>query len=103
MADGWDGYISRLIEAGAFRGGNSMGDGLLLRSNPTGAASLSPIVGYLIITAPNLGEAENFVSDNPIYLAGGTVERRYMVKDEFHSHRTNRRDVAPLKQTEPTI
>jgi hypothetical protein len=73
--DAWGGYFARLRAAGAFEGGSAIGGGAAYRKSGAPAA-LSPVEGFIRVTAPSLAAARALLAGNPVYEAGGTVEIR---------------------------
>jgi hypothetical protein len=73
---GWDGYFSRLREAGVFTGGSAIGGGMVARKSGTPAPLAAHLGGFIRITARDLDHAQSFLEGNPVYEAGGTVEIR---------------------------
>lgn len=78
----WNGYIGRLSALGVFRGGSSIGDGILARKGK-GAESteLAHMVGFIRVEADDLTHARTLLEGNPTYEAGGTVEVRELPRD----------------------
>jgi hypothetical protein len=71
----WGPYFASLRAHGAFEGGSAMGGGAAFRKSGA-AAALSPVEGFIRVNAPSLEAACAFLSGNPVYEAGGTVEIR---------------------------
>lgn len=77
----WDAYFVRLHASGQFDGGSSIGSGGRYRKGGAGWLAALPLVGFLRIRAESLAEAETFLTGNPVYEAGGTVEIRELPRD----------------------
>ncbi|MGE0799593.1 MAG: YciI family protein [Lautropia sp.] len=73
---GWDEYLSKLVASGQFDGGSSIGQGACVRKDGAVRAIASNLSGYIRVRAENLEDAKRFVSGNPVFEAGGTVEIR---------------------------
>lgn len=71
----WELYFARLRASGAFEGGSAIGMGAAFRKSGV-AAPLSPVAGFIRISAPSLAAAQAILSGNPVYEAGGTIEIR---------------------------
>ena len=72
----WEPYLRRLQEAGVFEGGSAIGDGVAARKSGAAAPPTLQIVGYIRVNARDLDQAKSFLSGNPVFEAGGTVEIR---------------------------
>ena len=77
----WDNYFILLQKSGSFDGGSAIGKGLTFRKIGEPGASCEQLSGYIRIRATNLEQAQSFLSGNPIYEAGGTVEIRELPRD----------------------
>lgn len=71
----WGPYFARLRAAGAFEGGSAIGGGAAYRKSGAPAA-LSPVEGFIRVSAPSLEAARTFLAGNPVYESGGTIEIR---------------------------
>jgi hypothetical protein len=80
-SDSWGAYLDRLRSSGRFDGGSSIGDGAAHRLDGRPAAASKSLVGYLLIQAGSLANAQAVLAGNPVYEAGGTVEIRELVED----------------------
>ncbi len=78
--EAWEPYIGRLIEAGCFQGGSSIGQGQAFRKEGDAAPLTRQLAGYIKIQADSLEEASAALNGNPTYEAGGTVEIRELVQ-----------------------
>jgi hypothetical protein len=75
----WEDYIAQLRSTGDFDGGSSIGPGERFRKDK----SIAPggvLGGYIRVRATSLDSAKRFLSGNPVYEAGGTVEIRELVR-----------------------
>ena len=77
----WGKYFASLHQSGQFDGGSSIGGGRCMRKNQSDAPALSRVTGFIRVRAASFEEACSFLTDNPIYEAGGTVEVRELPKD----------------------
>ena len=77
----WGKYFASLHQSGQFDGGSSIGGGECMRKNQSPIPALTNITGFIRIRATSLEDAKRFLTDNPIYEAGGTVEIRELPKD----------------------
>ncbi len=77
----WDDYFSRLQKSGCFDGGSAIGKGVAFRKAGQPGAGSEHLSGFLRLRAGSLEEARSFLSGNPIYEAGGTVEIRELPRD----------------------
>jgi hypothetical protein len=78
---GWDEYLVRLRQSGAFEGGSGVGGGACFRKAGPAPGISTHISGYLRVQADNLAHAQRFLAGNPCYEAGGTVEIRELPRD----------------------
>lgn len=76
----WEPYIGRLMEAGRFQGGSSIGQGQAFRKEGDAAPLTRQLTGYIKIQADSLESARAALKGNPTYEAGGTVEIRELVE-----------------------
>ena len=63
--DGWGAFIAGLRKGGHFIGGGTLGEGCTRRLGSTSDAVTKTIAGYMVITADNLEQAAELLSDNP--------------------------------------
>ncbi|MBB3860376.1 hypothetical protein GGQ88_001642 [Novosphingobium hassiacum] len=77
----WDAYFTRLHASGAFDGGSSIGDGKRFRKGAAASTELTPLAGYIRLHVADLAEAETFLTGNPVYESGGSVEIRELPRD----------------------
>lgn len=78
----WAGYVRALQASGQFDGGSSIGAGGCFRKGePMSTISTGPN-GYFRVRASSLeAAAAQFLDQNPVYAAGGTVEIRLLPRD----------------------
>ena len=76
----WESYFESLHQSGRFDGGSSIGPGISLRKQSP-EAPLTPINGFIRVRAESLLDAQQFIKENPIFEAGGTIEIRELLKD----------------------
>jgi hypothetical protein len=72
----WVSYFGRLRATGRFQGGSAIGCGECLRKAGEPGPLHELLGGYIRIQAHDLEDAKTFVTDNPVFQAGGTVEVR---------------------------
>ena len=77
----WDNYFTLLQKSGCFDGGSAIGKGLAFRKTGQPGASGDRLSGYIRVRAASLEQAQSFLSGNPVYEAGGTVEVRELPRD----------------------
>jgi len=80
-AAAWDGYLGRLQEAGVLRGGSRIGDGACFRKDGDAPEITGHLAGYIKIEASDFETAKAWLTGNPVYQAGGTVEIRDLPRD----------------------
>jgi hypothetical protein len=78
----WEPYLAGLGDAGVLRGGSTIGTGACFNKSGDVPAITAHIGGYIKIEVENLSAAQTFLTGNPIYEAGGTVEIRELPRDE---------------------
>ncbi len=81
-AAAWNDYFSRLHASGCFEGGSSIAAGFKLRKGLPDRPLHGGMNGFIRVRAENAVEARRFLSGNPAYEAGGTVELRELPRDE---------------------
>lgn len=77
----WGKYLAKLRDSGCFEGGSSIGPGLRLRKGYPDTPSKPELNGFIRIRADDLLDAQRFLTGNPFYEAGGTVEIRDLPLD----------------------
>ncbi len=77
----WENHFTLLQNSGLFDGGSAIGKGLAFRKTGRPEARGERLSGYIRLRAANLEQAESFLSGNPVYEAGGTVEIRELPRD----------------------
>lgn len=82
-ADGrrWSEYLDVLRKSGRFDGGSSIGSGILARREQADRPATGNVTGFLRVRAADLEAARGFLTGNPVYEAGGTVEIRELLVD----------------------
>ena len=78
----WATYLDHLGSVGALRGGSAIGNGLCLRRDKVSSDITSHLVGYIKIAARDMDHAQKLVANNPVYMAGGTVEIRELPRSD---------------------
>lgn len=79
--EAWGPYLAALRASGRFEGGSSIGSIVASRRSGAPAARQSSMVGYLVVQADDVDDARSFLVDNPVHVAGGTVEICELVED----------------------
>ena len=77
----WERYLGMLRASGNFEGGSTIGVGALFRKGQEPNVANGGLNGYLRVRAKSLDGATCFLTGNPVYEAGGTVELRELPKD----------------------
>ena len=77
----WQAYLDVLRSSGAFGGGSAIGAGVCLRKNGDPALPSDHLTGYIRVQAASMDEARRFVTGNPTFECGGTVEIRALPTD----------------------
>lgn len=72
----WETYISALRRRGVFDGGSSVGEGTAFRKDAASGPEMSQLAGYIRVRAVTAEEAREYLSGNPVFESGGTVEIR---------------------------
>jgi hypothetical protein len=96
-AEAWERYFALLQQSGSFAGGSEIGLGRCFRKEieRSGTAMVScsihsaalpqansnHLTGFIRLRVANMAAAEAFLSGNPVYDAGGTVEIRELPSD----------------------
>jgi hypothetical protein len=80
-AEMWSSYLSFLRGRGVFEGGSSIGSGEAFRKHTAPGAASEHLTGYIRIEAESLKEAKEFLTGNPVFECGGTVEIRELPRD----------------------
>ena len=76
----WDSYVAGLAQAGCLRGGSSLGPGKAIRQHQS-AAQTADWLGFLMLEASSLEEAESMCVTNPDFRLGSTVLILPLVED----------------------
>jgi hypothetical protein len=77
----WDNYFALLQQSGLFDGGSAIGKGLAFRKTGQPGAGSEHLSGFIRLRSASLELAQSFLSGNPVYEAGGTVEIRELPRD----------------------
>jgi hypothetical protein len=77
----WGPYLDRLRSSGRFEGGSSIGSVVSSRRSGEPVDRTSNAVGYLLVEAEDIDAARSFLVDNPVHVAGGTVDICELVED----------------------
>jgi hypothetical protein len=77
----WGEYFSVLRASGHFDGGSSIGAGLRLRKGHPDRAATAELDGFIRVRAEDIDAARRFLTGNPVYEGGGTVEIRELPVD----------------------
>ena len=93
----WEDYFTLLQQSGSFAGGSEIGAGRCFRKEvpqygemQLGSAKLQTVspqassdhlTGFIRLRVESMAAAEAFLSGNPVYEAGGTVEIRELPRD----------------------
>ncbi len=72
----WETYLTGLRKSGCFSGGSEIGEGVCISKAGSSTKITAHLGGYILVQAESLSEAKRFVSGNPVFEAGGTVEVR---------------------------
>lgn len=78
----WGEYLRGLQNAGVFEGGSAIGTGICVRKHGEAAPIAAHLSGYLRIQAQDLDQARTYLTGNPVFEAGGTVELRELPRTE---------------------
>ena len=74
--ESWPEYLSGLRATGCFEGGSSIGTVICVKKSGLAGEITRKIGGYIKVRAESLDGAKKFLSGNPVFEAGGTVEIR---------------------------
>jgi hypothetical protein len=77
----WGNYLALLQQSESFDGGSAIGKGLAFRKATMPKTCSEHLSGYIRLRATSLEQAQSFLSGNPVYEAGGTVEIRELPRD----------------------
>lgn len=78
----WQNYLTFLRQSGQFDGGSGIGTGECLKKDSGPSPEVSPVTGYVRVRAASLEDAKRFLSGNPVFDAGGTVEIRELPRSD---------------------
>jgi len=73
----------KLRQRGALQGGSAIGAGVCARKTGAAPAINAHLAGLIRVTAESLAAAKSFLTGNPVYESGGTVEIREFGVDPF--------------------
>ena len=76
----WEQYLDLLRGTGLFDGGSAIGRGEEHRKHASVQPARSQLDGFIRVRADSLESARQFLTGNPVYEAGGTVEIRELPK-----------------------
>lgn len=79
--DAWGPYLEGLRSRGQFGGGSRIGGGVCVTKRAAAAKITRHLAGYITVQANSLDEAQELLSGNPVFEAGGTVEIRELPRD----------------------
>ncbi len=79
--DMWPPYLASLQARGIFDGGSAIGAGECFRKHAEPAAASDNLGGYIRVRAENLAAARDYLTGNPVFECGGTVEIRELPRD----------------------
>ena len=68
----WDDYIEKLVSSVKFRGGSSLGNGVSVAEGKVDCRC--EVTGYMRFSAECSEEVKEFITGNPLYEAGGSIE-----------------------------
>ncbi|MFN7156736.1 MAG: hypothetical protein ACK4OE_23980 [Acidovorax sp.] len=77
----WRRYINALRQSGRFDGGSSIGSGIRVSKLGTVTISSSELTGFIRVRAESAEDARQFLTGNPLFEAGGTVEIRELPRE----------------------
>ena len=71
-AGDWEPYIDHLLQSGLFRGGSTLGNGMVLtKGSPQQTCEVN---GFIRFEAANIHEVRQLIQGNPHSEAGGRIE-----------------------------
>jgi len=79
----WEPYLGKPRQRGALQGGSAIGAGVCARKTGAAPAITAHLAGLIRVTAESLAAAKSFLTGNPVYESGGTVEIREFGVDLF--------------------
>lgn len=80
-AEMWQSYLSGLRQQGVLDGGSSIGGGTAFRKELPSGRQSSHLAGYIRVRAESAEQARQYLSGNPVFERGGTVEIRQLPTD----------------------
>jgi hypothetical protein len=72
----WNAYLQTLKQKGVFEGGSEIGGGICMRKDAASRDITKHLVGYIRVAATTIDEVKSFLSGNPHFEQGGTIEIR---------------------------
>lgn len=78
----WEAYFLKLHASGQFDGGSSIGRGARFNKNHPESPVESAMTGFIRVRAGDMDEAKTFLSGNPLFESGGTIEIRELPRDD---------------------
>ena len=79
--DMWPPYLASLQARGIFDGGSAIGPGAPFRKKGVAGDVSAHLGGYLRVRAADLTAARAYLTGNPVFESGGTVEIRELPRD----------------------
>ncbi len=77
----WGAYLSGLRASGNFDGDSSIGSGLRKCKGYADAPAATKLDGFIRVLATDINAARQYLTGNPVYEGGGTVEIRELPVD----------------------
>jgi hypothetical protein len=77
----WSPYLASLQARGIFDGGSAIGPGATFRKEGVPGDTSAHLGGYLRVRAADLTAARAYLTGNPVFESGGTVEIRELPRD----------------------
>jgi len=79
--DMWPPYFASLQTRGIFDGGSAIGPGATFRKDGAPGDTSTHLGGYIRVRAADLTAARAYLTGNPVFESGGTVEIRELPRD----------------------
>ena len=76
-AEQWSAYIDSLQSSGAFRGGSALGNVQRIGAN---SDEVCTVTGFMRFEVESMEDVINLMDDNPVRLAGGSVDVLELIK-----------------------
>jgi hypothetical protein len=77
----WQSYLAALQTTGAFKGGSSIGAGIVARKGAPAEPTSSRLMGFVRIEARDIAHAQSLLAGNPAFEGGCSVEVRELIED----------------------